>query len=485
MNKNDHIIIVGAGTAGLIAALILKTKFPHKKIQVIESTKVGIVGVGESSTEHWADFCRFVGIELLDPVLYANATFKLGVYFDKWSDQDFMHSLGDPHVQQLGSYYHYYAHIISNKRPAKELQMPGAWRNEVNMGNFNHRSDSPTNQFHFDTFALNNFLHHVAKNKGIEFIVDDLTSAKLCEKTGNIVSVTSETQEYFADFFIDCSGFSKLLLGKTYNIKWVSYSDYLPTNSAISFVTPEMDEYNKYTKSTARNAGWSWTIPTQTRTGNGYVFSDGFTSLEEATSEMEDAYQQQIEVAKKFKFDPGRLEKAWHKNCYAVGLSQSFVEPLEATSISSIIQQMFCFMHFFPSNDADSCNKYVNDIFDNIVDYVRAHYLVKREDTPFWKYVKYDLKLTPKLEEYLNIWKNRLPNSSDVICPWGLFGSANYIDVLYGLDWFDIPAIRNEYLQYNIEERIEQELQNYVLRHENFLWMSHKLFVKTIVERNK
>ena len=41
----------------------------------------------------------------------------------------------------------------------------------------------------------------------------------------------------------------------------------------------------------------------------------------------------EITVNKTFRFDPGRMEKAWHKNCYAVGLSQSFVEPLEATAI--------------------------------------------------------------------------------------------------------------------------------------------------------
>lgn len=485
MNKNDHIIIVGAGTAGLISALILKTRFPKKRIQVIESSKVGIVGVGESSTEHWADFCTFVGIELLDTILYANSTFKIGVYFDGWSEHDYMHSLGGPFVQTLGSYYQYYAHIIANQRPPSEMQLPGDWRNEVNMGNFNHKSDSPSNQFHFDTFALNNFLHTVAKVKEIEFIVDDLTSAKLCEKTGNIISVISAEREYTADFFIDCSGFAKLLMGKTYGIKWVSYAEYLPTNSAIAFATPEMDEYNKYTKSTARKYGWSWKIPVQGRTGNGYVFSDGFTSLEETKAEMEEAYGHEIEVARKFKFDPGRLEKAWHKNCYAVGLSQSFVEPLEATSISSIIQQMFCFMHFFPSNDADSCNKHVNAIFDNIADYIRAHYLVKREDTPFWKYVKYDLKLTPKLEEYLMIWKHRLPNSSDVICPWGLFGSANYIDVLYGLGWFDVHAIRNEYLQYDIQDQIHNQLEQNKAHNNNLLWMSHKLFIDKIVERNR
>ena len=86
-----------------------------------------------------------------------------------------------------------------------------------------------------------------------------------------------------------------------------------------------------------------------------------------------------LDVAKTFKFDPGRLEKAWYKNCYAVGLSQSFVEPLEATSIGSVIQQMVCIYSLIIHPIVlMNVMKVVNGIFDNIFDYVQAHYLVKK-----------------------------------------------------------------------------------------------------------
>ena len=241
-----------------------------------------------------------------------------------------------------------------------------------------------------------------------------------------------------------------------------------------------MEEYNKYTKSTARKNGWSWTIPTQTRTGNGYVYCDGFIGKDEAHQEMEEAYGQSLEVARSFKFDPGRLEKAWHKNCYAVGLSQSFVEPLEATSIGSVIQQMFCFMHFLPSYDEESCNDHVNAIFDNIADYVQAHYLVKRDDTPFWKEVKNNLELTPNLQNYLDKWQNRLPLPSDIYCAWEMFNSANYIPILYGLDWFDRNKIKLEYDQYEMYETSQKELEEYNNYQDSLFWIGHKDFVKQI-----
>lgn len=480
MKKIDSIIVVGGGTAGCIAALILKTRFPQKEIKIVESADVGIVGVGESSTEHWAQFCSFIGLNQLDAVLHCNATFKIGVYFDNWAENDFMHSIGSPFSKTIGGYFPNYAHVIATGQKPQKMQSDGTWKNKVALNNFNNLNDSPTNQYHFDTFALNTFLHEECKKRNIEIIIDNLTGATLDEETGDIRSVVSNEWEHFADFFIDCTGFARLLLHKTYGIKWKSYARYFPLNSAIAFPTEEMDEYNKYTKSTARKNGWSWTIPTQTRTGNGYVYCDGFIGKDEAHQEMEEAYGQSLEVARSFKFDPGRLEKAWHKNCYAVGLSQSFVEPLEATSIGSVIQQMFCFMHFLPSYDEESCNHQVNAIFENIVDYVQAHYLVKREDTPFWKEVKNNLLLTPNLQSYLERWKNRLPLATDIQCPWSMFTAVNYIPILYGLDWFDRDKIKAEYDQYGIYETSQNELDESNNYQNSLFWIGHRDFIKQI-----
>ena len=50
------ICIVGSGTAGLVAGLIYRATFPNIPITTISSSAIGIVGVGEGSTEHWKTF---------------------------------------------------------------------------------------------------------------------------------------------------------------------------------------------------------------------------------------------------------------------------------------------------------------------------------------------------------------------------------------------------------------------------------------------
>ena len=477
---NKKFIILGGGTAGLISALILKKSFPFKDISIIKSKKVGIVGVGESSTEQFAAFCEYCEIPKIDLILHAKSTFKDGVLFEKWADNDFFHNINGFNVAAtLRSLYPYMHKCVANNRPKYEMNYYGCWDNTIPLSYFNNVNDTPTNQFHFDTYALNEYLKKICEINQIKIIDDDILGADIDPIEGNILSLAGSKRNYDADFFIDCSGFSRSLSQKTLGVKWKSYSEYLPLNSAISFATEEMDEYNIYTKSTARDYGWSWQIPTQGRTGNGYVFCDKYIDFDQAHQEMEKVYGHKINVNKTFKFDPGRLEKAWYKNCYSVGLSQSFVEPLEATAVGSVIQQMFAFIHYFPSNSVDECNKIVNDIYDNIFDYVQAHYLVKKEDTPFWKEVKYNLKLTKGLEDSLEKWSRRFPQVSDVDVDWGLFGAANYILILYGLDWFDIDVVKKEFMNYK-----HINVPNWEDTNAKPLYIGHKKLIEEIVKNN-
>ena len=102
---------------------------------------------------------------------------------------------------------------------------------------------------------------------------------------------------------------------------------------------------------------------------------------------------------------------------------------------------------------------------------------VKREDTKFWKDVKYNLKLTPSLKSLLEIWKNRFPQSDDCDCKFGLFTAVNYIPILYGLNWFDIDMVAKEYdyiSHLHMDDWKDTKL--------NTLYLGHKKFINECVK---
>ena len=90
----NNIIIVGGGTAGLITALILKKRI-NSKIKIIIPNNIGIIGVGEGSTEHFDEFRKHLNISPEEVLKQTFGTLKSGIMFEGWSDlhKKYLHHL--------------------------------------------------------------------------------------------------------------------------------------------------------------------------------------------------------------------------------------------------------------------------------------------------------------------------------------------------------------------------------------------------------
>ena len=108
----DKIIVIGGGSAGLISALMLKKTFVTKHLVVIKSKKLGIIGVGESTTEHMTRFMKHVGISRQDLIKHCGATLKAGVFFQGFNKDDFMHCIAPPYANTHNAYYYIYGQLI-------------------------------------------------------------------------------------------------------------------------------------------------------------------------------------------------------------------------------------------------------------------------------------------------------------------------------------------------------------------------------------
>lgn len=477
------ITIVGGGTAGFVTALILKHSYPGYKISVIKSSNTGTIGVGEGTTDHWADFMDFCQISHVDLVKNCGATFKSGIMFKNWSNEDYLHSVENHFTEKYNQIPVAYGCLMASRSKPKELVPSILWDSKVTISENiqDVLENSPVNQYHFDTELLCSFLEKISIQRGILVYDDTITEVEYSDKH---ITKLSGTRTYDADFFIDCTGFAQLLI-KNLGARWQSYKKYLQVDSAITFKT-ENKKYPMWTLARALSSGWMFSIPVQGRTGNGYIYSSNHISLDQAKEEIEKLLGHNITISKNIKFEPGKLDKCWIGNCAAIGLSSSFIEPLEASSIGSTIQQAFLLsenLYAYNQSDIDTYNLKVDSILENIRDFVFLHYLTDSNKNDFWR-DQAKIECPPKLKKNLEKWKQRLPIDSDFtqLTDKVLFKSDNFIIVLYCLGLLDSNKIKRQlsYLPANVIDHAKQNLQ--LLQHElqNTRKISHKTMINLI-----
>jgi tryptophan halogenase len=337
--------------------MITKVK-PEHTVTLIESSAIGIVGAGEGSTglltgivngSMWDFDC-----DLMEFLKETGATLKFGIKHKGWTPNINRHYLAPLSGSGTSGNSLDYLFALEQKLNPDNLHLTNdlGILMDRNLSSFNLNTfdfDNFGNALHFDAHKVGHyFKKKVLKNSQVKLVDDEITEVNIKEN-GFIKSVKLKSEKVIeGDFFIDASGFSRVLMKKLDN-PWVSYSKHLPVNSAMPFLLDyddsEMPE--PWTTAWAQSSGWMWQIPVQERKGCGYVFDSNFITPEKAHEELETSLGKKINPIRVLKFDTGRLEKAWVNNCLALGLASAFAEPLEATSIHSTIVQLVGFIFEF------------------------------------------------------------------------------------------------------------------------------------------
>ena len=114
--------------------------------------------------------------------------------------------------------------------------------------------------------------------------------------------------------------------------------------------------------------------------------------------------------ARHLQMNVGRVERSWVKNCLAVGLSQGFIEPLEATALHIVQATVERFIQDFEDGGltdkhALTFNQDIGQRYDGIRDYIVAHYrLNQRTDSDYWRDNARNQFLSDDLKTIMTTW---------------------------------------------------------------------------------
>lgn len=441
--KVKSVIVVGGGTAGWMTAAGIAKSIGSDglKVTVIESEDIGIVGVGEATLPHLRYYLKSLGIDEREFMAATDATVKLGIEFVDWArvGDSYIHPFGDYGLPNDGIPFHQFYHKFRSTGSICDYSLPvvAARKAKFETPSKNASSVNSTYRFayQFDATKFGPFLRQYSEKLGVERIEGKIVSVEQASD-GNISTlVTEDGRSFSADFFVDCSGFRGLLINGALKTGWESWAKWLPCDRAVAVPCEHKGQLLPYTRATAKNAGWQWRIPLQSRTGNGYVYSSQFLTDEKAEHEFLNSLEgERLAEPRILKFETGKRQKLWDKNCLAVGLSGGFLEPLESTSIYLIQQGITYFLELFPetrnsSIRAGEYNRMMDMEFERIRDFLILHYhATEREDTEFWREMKY-LEIPQSLKEKMALFKEcgRVQSYSD-----GLFLEPSWVAVYYG-----------------------------------------------------
>ena len=475
MNINSKIVVLGGGSAGWLTALFVKRNWPRVEVIVVEDPKRPPIIAGESGTTTFVSMLRQLKIDNNDFVKKVNATPKLGGRFTDWNGvgTEFVHALQtdyapwlngwtdflgkcDPEELTVGALMSimtaegakdmYLKTIIANNIPLTESLFANYFIEE-NKVPFGAESDIPcVPMWHFESRAAAAYFKNIGLERGI-VLVEGEYQYSIQDESGNITSIVLEDKRVLeGDWFFDCSGFARLLLGKVLEEPIVDYTNIFPARSVVAWWDDPCPCVT--TNAIAMKYGWSWNINLRHRSGNGYIFDPDHLTLDQAVVEAEERFGKKIDPIANFTFVPGMMRNAWRNNVIAIGLSSGFLEPLEANGVAVIVESLFALEDYWSPNEkkydktiVNRFNQRIWHVTEDIRDFLALHYRGNRRDTEFWiSHAEDKSRIPDSLREKLERWEKFYYHCDTGPYTAG-YSYVAWLMVLQGLQIFDHSSL--------------------------------------------
>jgi tryptophan 7-halogenase len=450
MNPINNVLVLGGGSAGLLAALTIRHALPSLEVRLVYSSDIGIIGVGEGTTpvipRHLLDTLG------LDPAkLYAEAqpTWKLGIRFLWGPRPEFYYSFTQQFEARWSDLPKANGFYCNNHCPPADLlaAMMSLGKAALRRGDGWPQLHSGT-AFHIENAKLVSYLTNRCEEAGVVFTEGTVERAET-DETGVTRLHLKGGKQICADLYVDASGFRSELLGRSMGEPFESYENALFCDRAVVAGWQRTSEpLLAYTTAETMDAGWCWQIEHEQFINRGYVFCSRFISDDDARAEFLSKNSKISAEPRLVRFRSGRYRQNWVGNVVAVGNASGFVEPLEATALSILVLTVNSIVETLREGLVTEGlravhNEFVTELWEETRDFLALHYRYNRRlDTPFWEHCRAETPLQtvgPLVEFYQEngpsaLGRLRLQN------PDNIFGIEGHLALLVGQR---VPHIAN------------------------------------------
>lgn len=417
----SSIVVLGAGSAGLLAALTLRKKLPPAvSVRILRSPRIGIIGVGEGTTPNFPAFLfDFLKLDIARFFDEVHPVWKRGIHFIWGPRGEFPYAFGnhysvaDTGFSRSNGFYSwekpYESGFIGRLMQQRKVFLPDEKQQP--------RLDDAYG-FHLENSKLVAWLEGEVRRSGVTITDVEITGAgrdgdritHLDLEGGGTVA---------ADFYVDASGFRSELLGGVLEEPFDSFADSLICDRAVvgGWEREEGDPIQPFTTAETMSAGWSWRIDHRGHVNRGYVYSSAFSSDEEAERVFRER-NPRVKQTRVVPFKSGHYRRPWVGNVCAVGNSAGFVEPMEATALMVLCMELRALTASLLEGRlelretlVDLYNRFSTNVWEEIRAFLMIHYKFNTLlDTPFWQHCR-ELPLPPDAERIVAFYQENGPTS--------------------------------------------------------------------------
>lgn len=486
-SKPYQVLIVGGGTAGWLTACILAKEHQASaehgatlQVQLIESPDIATIGVGEGSWPSMRQTLQKIGIDEAEFFRRCDASPKQGSLFQQWRrderDSFYLHPFTVPFgYPDNGFALQALAHDAAGDcgasslfartvTPQAALSLAGKAPKTIGTPDYQFMQNYG---YHLNATKFAHLLQeHATEVLGVCHIADRVTDVHRDDQ-GQIGYVqTAHHGALTADFYLDCSGTSSLLLGQCLQEPFVSCKHWLANDRALALQLPysqhgepvAAEAIYSNTVASAQAVGWIWDISLPTRCGIGHVYASDYVTDEAAYQQLlryatrrlssvnatfasqspsqQQAYLDSLMV-KGLTIKPGHYQRCMVGNCMAIGMAAGFIEPLEASALALAEWSAKTIAKALPLHPAalaavaTKINTQFAKHWVQIIDFLKLHYVLTERDEPYWQAQK--AQVPASLQQLLDVWQYQLPDVTDFPDADQLFPAASYSYVLFGM----------------------------------------------------